>query len=140
MCTLTSTHRYISSKGTYYYYYHNYYKMHAWNCKDSKAFLFQISFKEYDLSNLLLGFLQMKREKWINNKEHAHWNLISIITAKWYFHMQAEAVCFVIHSPLTYCHSFSALSSVELKITVPQVTVQYKMLPFSSQFSNKRKK
>lgn len=80
--------------------------MHAWNCKDSKAFYFKSVFKEYDLSNMLLGPLQMKGEKWINNKKHTDWNLISIITAKWYFCMQAEAVYFVIHSPLTYCHSF----------------------------------
>lgn len=54
--------------------------------------------------------------------------------------MQSEAVYFETHSPLTQCHSF--LSSylepfpVELKITVPQVTTQYIMLPVRSQVSN----
>lgn len=35
-----------------------------------KHFYFKSVFKEYDLSNVLLGPLQMKGEKWINNKEH----------------------------------------------------------------------
>lgn len=35
-----------------------------------KHFYFKSVFKEYDLSKVLLGPLQMKGEKWINNKEH----------------------------------------------------------------------
>lgn len=53
--------------------------------------------------------------------------------------MQAEAVYFEIHSPLTQCHSFlcSYLEPfpVELKITVPKVTTQYKMLSARCQVS-----
>lgn len=35
-----------------------------------KHFYFKSVFKEYELSNILLEPLQMKGEKWINNKEH----------------------------------------------------------------------
>jgi len=38
--------------------------------KIQKHFYFKLVFKEYDLPNMLLGPLQMKGEKWINNKEH----------------------------------------------------------------------
>lgn len=57
--------QYISSKETYHYY-----KMQASNQRLQKHFYFKSVFKEYDLSNVLLGPLQMKGEKWINNKEH----------------------------------------------------------------------
>lgn len=53
------------------------------NARIQKHFYFQSAFKEHHLSNVLLGALQMKGEKWINNNEHTDWNLISIIPAKW---------------------------------------------------------